>query len=43
MPDSLSSHVREIQSIAAVPRMLETVAALTGLRFVCIAHVTATS
>jgi len=43
MPDSLSSHVREIQSIAAVPRMLETVAALTGMRFVCIAHVTATS
>lgn len=43
MPDSLSSHVREIQAIAAVPRMLETVAALTGLRFVCIAHVTHTS
>jgi signal transduction histidine kinase len=43
MPDSFSSHVREIQSIAAVPRVLETVAALTGLRFVCIAHVTATS
>jgi len=43
MPDSLSSHVREIQTIAAVPRMLETVAGLTGLRFVCIAHVTADS
>ena len=43
MPDSLSSHVKEIQSMAAVPRMLETVAALTGLRFVCIAHVTANS
>lgn len=43
MPDSLSSHVREIQAMAAVPRMLETVAALTGLRFVCIAHVTASS
>lgn len=43
MPDSLSSHVREIQAIAAVPRMLETVAGLTGLRFVCIAHVTADS
>lgn len=43
MPDALSIHVREIQSIAAVPRMLETVAALTGLRFVCIAHVTDTS
>lgn len=43
MPDALSRHVREIQSIAAVPRMLETVAALTGLRFVCIAHVTDTT
>ncbi len=43
MPDSLSSHVKEIQAMAAVPRMLETVAALTGLRFVCIAHVTANS
>ena len=43
MPDSISSHVKEIQSMAAVPRMLETVAALTGLRFVCIAHVTAHS
>jgi len=43
MPDSISSHVKEIQSMAAVPRMLETVAALTGLRFVCIAHVTANS
>ncbi len=43
MPDSLSSHVREIQAIAAVPRMLETVAGLTGLRFVCVAHVSADS
>lgn len=43
MPDALSRHVKEIQSIAAVPRMLETVAALTGLRFVCIAHVTDSS
>jgi hypothetical protein len=39
----LLSYVGEIQAIGAVPRILETVAALTGLRFVCIAHVTATS
>lgn len=41
--DDLLSYVSEIQAIGAVPRILETVAALTGLRFVCIAHVTATS
>lgn len=33
-------HVEEIQAISAVPTILETVAAMTGLRFVCIAHVT---
>ncbi|MEW7849757.1 GAF domain-containing sensor histidine kinase [Massilia aurea] len=43
MPPSVALHVREIQSIAAVPRVLETVATMTGLGFVCIAHVTATS
>ena len=43
MPNSVASHIREIQSIAAVPRVLETVATMTGLGFVCIAHVTATS
>ncbi len=32
--------VGEIQAIGAVPKILETVAAMTGLRFVCIAHVT---
>jgi signal transduction histidine kinase len=32
--------VDEIQAISAVPTILETVAAMTGLRFVCIAHVT---
>jgi len=41
--DYASDYVREIQAIGAVPRVLETVAALTGLRFTCIAHVTATS
>jgi len=43
MPDKVHLYVSEIQSIAAVPRVLETVAALTGLGFVCIAHVTTTS
>jgi signal transduction histidine kinase len=32
--------VDEIQAISAVPTILETVAAMTGLRFVAIAHVT---
>lgn len=32
--------VREIQTIGAVPQVLETVASLTGLGFVAIAHVT---
>lgn len=43
MSDDFSSHVHEIQAIGAVPRVLETVAALTGMGFVCIAHVTSTS
>jgi signal transduction histidine kinase len=37
------TYVREIQAIGAVPKILETVASLTGLGFVAIAHVTATS
>lgn len=43
MVDNVLQHVSEIQAIGAVPRVLETVAALTGVRFACIAHVTATS
>lgn len=43
MADEEYLHVREIQAIHAVPRILETVTALTGLRFTCIAHVTAHS
>ncbi len=43
MVDNVLQHVSEIQAIGVVPRVLETVAALTGVRFVCIAHVTATS
>ncbi len=40
MPLRPQSCVDEIQSIGAVPKILETIAAMTGLRFVCIAHVT---
>ena len=40
MADSVPLHVSEIQAIESVPRVLETIAALTGMRFVCIAHVT---
>lgn len=36
-------HVDEVQAIGAVPKILETVAALTGLGFVAVAHVTASS
>ncbi|MFC0253358.1 GAF domain-containing sensor histidine kinase [Massilia consociata] len=43
MADDLSPRVDEIQAIGAVPKILETVAALTGLGFVCIAHVTESS
>lgn len=43
MVDNVLQPVSEIQAIGAVPRVLETVAALTGVRFTCIAHVTATS
>jgi hypothetical protein len=40
MKDEFSKRVEEIQAISAVPTILETVAAMTGLGFVCIAHVT---
>jgi len=40
MAANAQSCVDEIQAIGAVPKILETVAAMTGLRFVCIAHVT---
>ena len=40
MAVDLRKRVDEIQAISAVPKILETVAALTGLGFVCIAHVT---
>ena len=40
MDQDLLKRVEEIQAISAVPKILETVAAMTGLRFVCIAHVT---
>lgn len=40
MAVDLRKRVDEIQAISAVPKILETVAAMTGLGFVCIAHVT---
>jgi signal transduction histidine kinase len=40
MNTGVVAYAREIQEIGAVPKILETVAALTGLRFVAIAHVT---
>jgi len=40
MAVDLLKQVDEIQAIGAVPKILETVAAMTGLGFVCIAHVT---
>ncbi len=40
MAPDLLKRVDEIQAIGAVPKILETVAAMTGLGFVCIAHVT---
>ena len=40
MKNDILKPVDEIQAISAVPKILETVAALTGLRFVCIAFVT---
>ena len=43
VPTHVNDHVSEIQGIGAVPRILDTVAAMTGLRFVAIAHVTASS
>ena len=39
----IAADIAQIQSIEAVPTILETVAALTGLRFVCVARVTADS
>ena len=43
MSDDLSIYVREVQAISAVPQILETVASITGLGFVAIAHVTENS
>lgn len=40
MAVDLRRSVDEIQAIGVVPKILETVAAMTGLGFVCIAHVT---
>lgn len=40
MTEGAGSYVKEIQAIKAVPRILETVSATTGLGFVCVAYVT---
>ena len=43
MQQDIAADIAVIQSMAAVPTILETVAALTGLRFVCVARVTSDS
>ncbi|SEO04136.1 Signal transduction histidine kinase [Duganella sp. CF517] len=43
MQAKIAADIAVIQSMAVVPTILETVAALTGLRFVCVARVTADS
>jgi signal transduction histidine kinase len=43
MQENIAADIAQIQAISAVPTILETVAALTGLRFVCVARVTADS
>ena len=43
MHRDIAVDIAAIQSIEAVPTILETVAAITGLRFVCVARVTADS
>lgn len=43
MQHKIAADIAVIQSMAVVPTILETVAALTGLRFVCVARVTADS
>ena len=43
MQPDIAADIAAIQSMAAVPTILETVSALTGLRFVCVARVTAES
>ena len=43
METKLTADVVAIQAIGAVPTILEAVAAITGLRFVCVAHVTENS
>jgi hypothetical protein len=40
MQDVIANDIAAIQRISTVPTILETVAAITGLGFVCIARVT---
>jgi signal transduction histidine kinase len=41
MTNALDDDIAAIQAISTMPKILETVAAVTGLRFVCVARVTA--
>ena len=43
MDRALQQCVAEVQAISAVPDIMHTLAELTGLRFVCVAHVAETS
>ena len=43
MPPSLTADIATVQGISAVPTILETVAATTGLGFICVARVTRNS
>lgn len=40
MDKALQPCVAEVQAISAVPDIMHTLAELTGLRFICVAHVT---
>lgn len=43
MDNALPQCVAEVQAISAVPDIMHTLAELTGLRLICVAHVTETS
>jgi signal transduction histidine kinase len=43
MQNELAADIAAIQAISAVPTILETVSAMTGMRFVCVARVTCDS
>jgi hypothetical protein len=43
LDEAMQHCVAEVQAISAVPDIMVTLAELTGLRFICVAHVTETS